>query len=102
VTTPPSNPPGMPPPSHGGRRGSGDPNYGSSAGTTSPDEVRLLEILTRENGDIPLGRLYHLSGLTSDRFRFWLEELKKRDVVETASREGGDYVALKGKLDNPG
>jgi hypothetical protein len=101
---PPSNPPGMPPPSHSGRRGSGDryDYYGSSTEASSSDEVRILDILTKETGGIPLTVLYRLSGLTSDRFRFWLDELEKRGVIETETRSDDDYVALKGKLDHAG
>ena len=92
---PPSNPPGMPPPSRGGRRG----DYNSSSAAVSPsDEVRLLDILTRATGEIPLTVLYRQSGLTSDRFRFWLDELKGRGAIETEDRSGDVYVALTGKM----
>lgn len=67
---------------------------------SSSDEVRILDILTKETGGIPLTVLYRLSGLTSDRFRFWLGELKRRGAIETEARSDDDYVALKGKLDH--
>lgn len=97
---PPLNPPGMPPPSHSGRRGGSDryDYYGSSTEASSSDEVRILDILTKEVGGIPLTVLYRRSGLMSDRFRFWLDELEKRGAIETETRSDDDYVALKGKL----
>jgi hypothetical protein len=100
MTSPPSNPPGMPPPSSSRRSVYSDRSgyYGSSAETSTADEVRLLDILTREDGDIQLQELYHRSGLTSDRFRFWLRELEERGAIETTSRDGDVLVALKGKL----
>ena len=95
MTVPPSNPPGMPPPSHSGRTGD---YYGSSAAASSSDEVRLLDILTRATGEMPLTVLYKRSGLTSDRFRFWLDELQKRGAIEMEERPDDVYVALTGKM----
>jgi len=97
---PPTNPPGMPPPSHSGRRGTGDryDYYGQNSEASPSDEVRILDILTRETGGISLTVLYRRSGLTSDRFRFWLNELEERGAIETESQSDDVYVALKGKL----
>ena len=46
---------------------------------------------------MPLPELYRRSGLTSDDFRFWLNELESRRIIETAFRDGEEYVALTGK-----
>ena len=84
----------MPPPSRGGSR---DDYFNSNAEPYPADEVRLLDILTREDGEIKLETLHYRSGLTPDRFRFWLDELKKRGAVVTMLRDSDVYVALKGK-----
>lgn len=97
---PPSNPPGMPPPFHTRGRGRDD-RYDSSSSSTeasSSDEIRLLEILTKAEGELSLEELHYRSGLTSDRFRFWLNELEKRGAIERVSRDNDVFVALKGKL----
>jgi hypothetical protein len=90
----------MPPSSHSGRRGAGDryDSYGQSSEASPADEIRILDILSKETGGIPLTLLYRRSGLTSDRFRFWQKELEDRGAIETGSRSGEVYVALKGKL----
>lgn len=92
---PPLNPPGMPPPSNRGR----GYNRSSSGSDASPaDEVRILDILTRESGEVSLEALHYRSGLASDRLRFWLDELDRRGVIEIASRGDETFVALKGKM----
>ena len=90
----------MPPPSHSGRRGSGDryDYYDPSAEASPSDEIRILDILTRETDGISETVLYRQSGLTADWFRFWVNELKERGAIETESRDDDVYVALKGKL----
>jgi len=97
---PPSNPPGMPPPSNTRGRGyeSRYDNSSSSSETSPADEVRLLDILSTEAGEIPLETLHYRSGLTSDRLRFWLNELEQRGVIEIAPRGDETFVALKGKM----
>lgn len=87
----------MPPPSYSGRRGSGDYNDPSAESSPS-NEVRILDILSREDGEVPLTALYGRSGLTSHWFRFWLNELQERGAIETESRKDDVYVALKGKM----
>jgi hypothetical protein len=93
---PPSNPPGMPPPSN--VRGRGYDSSSSSSEGSAADEVRLLDILTREPGEVSLGELHYRSGLTSDRLRFWLDELDQRGVIEIAPQGDETFVALKGKM----
>jgi hypothetical protein len=96
---PPSNPPGAPPPSHGRWRNRDEYNsWNSTAEASASDELRILDILTREEGEIPFKTLYYRSGLASDRFRFWIDELERRGAIETAPGKGDIVVALKGKL----
>ena len=93
---PPSNPPGMPPPSS--IRGRGYDSSSSSSEASPADEVRILDILTREPSEVSLKELHYRSGLTSDRLRFWLDELDQRGVIEIAPRDDETFVALKGKM----
>jgi predicted transcriptional regulator len=59
--------------------------------------MRLLEILTSEK-EMTVGDLFYRSGLPADRFRFWVNELESRDVIEVTRRNKEEFVALKGNL----